>query len=110
MKFVKLHSADNGEPGWFSARHIVMLGLTKNGTLVAIHGADSAELVRESPEEILALLAEPPSVEVTEAVVNVALDVWNGGAWWRTTELEDRLIPQMRAAIEAADRARGLRA
>ena len=75
--------------------------------------------VEESPAEILALLAEPapsPSVEVTEAAVEAALDgeygaLVNAGyrRSWREAAFPDEIKDRMRLAIIAADRARGLR-
>ena len=119
-RFVKLTGAD-GEPRWVRAEAIVdMRQYQQDDPLTCIDclGGYSPS-VRETPEQILALLAAPapaPSVEVTDEAVEAALDAEHAEAVakgyrrsWRESCFPEEERRAMRAAIEAADRARGLR-
>jgi hypothetical protein len=106
-RFVKLTPADDGvAEAYFDLQTGIMISADAAGACLA--PVRFPLLVRESPAEIMALLAEPaPSVEVTEAAARAALCVWHGTtdpSTWDAAMCKD-----MRAAIQAADRARGLR-
>lgn len=106
-RFVKL-TASNGVPADVRADWITVVYPSELGTV--INGVFAGIVVRESPEQILSLLAEPaPTVEVTEAAVTAAwaaLQECAAAAGSREPAPGDWAV---RAAIEAADRARGLR-
>jgi hypothetical protein len=113
-RFVRLTPVNAEDKAvWVNPAGIVCIGVAGDETAVTFVNSEAAQCVRETPEQILALLAEPapsPSVEVTEAVWRAASagydeyciamqDTGNG-----PSEAEAWI-----AAIEAADRARGLR-
>jgi hypothetical protein len=104
-RFVKLTGVD-GEPRWIRADAIIDIRQYDGGTFETGHRLTCIDClggyspsVHETPEQILALLDAPGTAEVTEEVVDAAWDAYaaSGGSG------------SMRAAIEAADRARGLR-
>ena len=106
-RFVRLTMADGSErpvdinPAAISA--IIAeweSGRASIDTTIHIYGTCFS--VTETRDEILALLAAPaPSVEVTESVLDAA--------WAAYDDAASTGRDSMRAAIEAADRARGLR-
>ena len=109
-RFVRL-TGTHGRPVDIAVAHIVSIEVESAGGVFLAAGRTSYG-VAESREEVLALLAEPapsPSVEVTEAAVEAANDAWFADVPWRGQGSERDCRMMMRAAIEAADRARGLR-
>lgn len=81
------------------------------GAELKFHGSDWQMPVKESPAEILALLAEPQpvAVTVTNEMVDAALDAEHGEAVakgyrhsWRDLSFVDTERKRMRAALEAA--------
>lgn len=101
-RFVKLTQQDGALPLWLSTDGSLLLAQKHDGS-TRLDTVAFSYSVRESPEQILALLAEPVG-EVTEAVARAA---W--AEWTPAQEPSAVAIENMRAAIEAADRARGLR-
>jgi hypothetical protein len=109
-RFVKLTGAD-GEPRWIRADAIIDIRQYDGGTFETGHRLTCIDClggyspsVYETPEQILALLDAPGTAEVTDDVAKAARV-----AFWATVNEETTGLGDWRAAIEAADRARGLR-
>ena len=103
-RFVRLRAAGRKADVDIRVSAIEAIVTDDNDSGCRVETARGSYDVRESPAEILALLAEPapaPSVEVTMDAVYAAIDAARSadGPWPEV----------LRAAIIAADRARGLR-